>query len=106
MRRAFAWLLALVPLASEAPLGGQPPDPGKYSAERFEVRAARGQRVKMRDGVRLSVDVYRPATEGKHPGILVLTPYDNNSPAWRQRAGWFARRGYAVAVADARGRYD
>ena len=106
MRRVLGWLLALLPLAAQTPLWGQPPDPGKYSTERFKVRAARGQRVKMRDGVRLSVDVYRPAAEGKHPGILVLTPYDNNAAGWRQRAAWFARRGYAVAVADARGRYD
>jgi putative CocE/NonD family hydrolase len=60
----------------------------------------------MRDGIRLSVDVYRPAGAGRHPGILAITPYDNNGPGWRQRARWFARRGYAVAVADSRGRYD
>jgi putative CocE/NonD family hydrolase len=60
----------------------------------------------MRDGVRLSVDVYRPAAEGRHPGILALTPYSNNAGSLVQRARWFARRGYAVALADARGRFD
>jgi putative CocE/NonD family hydrolase len=60
----------------------------------------------MRDGVRLSVDVYRPAAEGRHPGILVLTPYSNNGAGLVQRARWFARRGYPVALADSRGRYD
>jgi putative CocE/NonD family hydrolase len=84
----------------------QPPDAGKYSAERFTVQASRGHKVRMRDNVRISVDVYRPTAEGRFPGILVLTPYDNNSAGLRQRAHWFARRGYAVALADARGRYD
>jgi putative CocE/NonD family hydrolase len=60
----------------------------------------------MRDGVRLSVDVYRPAAGGRHPGILALTPYNNNATSLVQRARWFARRGYALALADARGRFD
>src|SRR5262249_34188273 len=30
----------------------------------------------------------------------------NNAAGLVQRAKWFARRGYAVALADARGRYD
>jgi putative CocE/NonD family hydrolase len=102
MRRTTPWLVVL--LVSTA--SGQAPDPGKYSVERFEVKAARGFKVRMRDNVRLSVDVYRPAAEGRFPGVLVLTPYDNNAAGLRQRAGWFARRGYAVALADARGRYD
>src|SRR5262249_43207038 len=53
-----------------------------------------------------SVDVYRPDAEGRYPGILAITPYNNNSSGWMQRAKWFARRGYAVAVADSRGRFD
>ncbi len=91
--------------AADDPRAGAP-SPGRYSAERFEVRASRGTRARMADGVHLSVDVYRPADRGRHPGILVLTPYDNNSASLRQRAAWFARRGFAVALADARGRYD
>lgn len=85
---------------------GQAPDPGKYSAERFEVRASRGHQARMRDGVRLSVDIYRPTEEGRYPAILIHTPYDNNSAGLRLRASWFARRGYAVALSDTRGRFD
>jgi putative CocE/NonD family hydrolase len=33
-----------------------------------------------------------------------MTPYDNSGG--RENARWFARRGYAVAQADVRGRYD
>jgi putative CocE/NonD family hydrolase len=93
-------------LALHATARADAPAPGKYSAAKFEVRASRGHRVRMRDGVRLSVDVYRPVAAGRHPGVLVFTPYDNNSAGLRRRAEWFARRGYAVALADARGRYD
>jgi putative CocE/NonD family hydrolase len=78
-----------------------------YSAETFEVTAERGRRVRTRDGIRLSVGVYRPAGKDRYPGILIHTPYNNNNNAGLvQRAKWFARRGYAVALSDVRGRYD
>jgi predicted acyl esterase len=34
--------------------------------------------VPMRDGVRLSADVYMPDGEGPWPVLLARTPYDNN----------------------------
>lgn len=71
-----------------------------------EVRQSRGHKVRMRDGVRLSVDIFQPRASGRFPAILVHTPYNNNSPALGQRADWFAKRGYVVALSDARGRYD
>lgn len=63
-------------------------------------------KVPMRDGVRLSVDVYRPADGGRHPTVFSLTPYNNiddnsMSAAWR-----YVERGYAYVTADARGRFD
>ena len=59
----------------------------------------------MRDGVRLSVDIYAPAgADGPVPAILTSTPYDNNGS--RSGAEWFAARGYTVVAADVRGRYD
>jgi putative CocE/NonD family hydrolase len=104
MPRALC-LLCLIAAALPA-ARGQAPEPGKFSPERFAVRASRGHLVAMPDRVRLSVDVYRPDAEGRFPGILVHTPYNNNAPGWTQRACWFARRGYAVAVSDVRGRFD
>ncbi len=105
MRRSLLWVaVAGLYLVPSTP--AQAPDPGKYSAEQYEVREARGYRVAMRDGVRLSVDVVRPAAEGRFPGLLVHTPYSNNSAGLVQRARWFAKRGYAVALSDLRGRYD
>jgi putative CocE/NonD family hydrolase len=107
MRKLSPWLalsalLALVP----TPACGEAPRAGTYSAEQFAVKESRGHKVRMRDGVRLSVDLYQPADGGRFPGLLVHTPYNNNALGLMQRARWFARRGYAVVLSDVRGRYD
>jgi len=60
--------------------------------------------VPMRDGVRLSADIFRPRDGGKFPVILIRTPYDNNGTIAKCIA--YARRGYAVVTQDCRGRYD
>ncbi len=91
------------PAANSA--SGQAPDPGKYSAEQFEVKATRGHKAAMRDGVQLSVDMFQPKADGRFPAILIITPYSNN-PGYQKRGSWFAQRGYVVAVADSRGRFD
>ena len=92
-------------LAALSPLHAEAPNPGQYSAEKFEVKATRGHKAAMRDGVKLSVDVAQPKAEGRFPAILIITPYSNN-PGFQKRAAWFAKRGYIVAVADSRGRFD
>jgi len=61
--------------------------------------------VPMRDGVRLSANVFLPAEYGRRPAILVRTPYGKGSdliPNYRA----FVDRGYAVIVEDVRGRYE
>jgi putative CocE/NonD family hydrolase len=65
-----------------------------------------GLSVPMRDGVRLSTDVYLPDAPGPFPVILVRTPYNNNVEASVQDAVFFAQRGYAFVVQDVRGRFD
>ena len=40
-----------------------------------EIRIERHQPVKMRDGVILYADIYRPVKDGKYPVILTRTPY-------------------------------
>ena len=60
--------------------------------------------VPMRDGVRLSADVFRPKDGSKFPVILMRTPYDNNGTIGKCIT--YARRGYAVVTQDCRGRYD
>ncbi|HEY7509555.1 MAG TPA: CocE/NonD family hydrolase [Vicinamibacteria bacterium] len=62
--------------------------------------------VRMRDGVVLRADVWRPAASGRFPVLVYRTPYDRRGA---QDAGSTvaraAARGYAVVVQDVRGRY-
>jgi putative CocE/NonD family hydrolase len=62
-----------------------------------------GVTVKMRDGVVLRADIYRPKAEGKFPVLLQRTPYDKRGGVdLGLRA---AALGYVVVFQDVRGRY-
>jgi putative CocE/NonD family hydrolase len=60
--------------------------------------------VRMRDGVRLSANVFRPDENGRRPAILLRTPY-NKGDALTASYQSFVNHGYAVVVEDVRGRY-
>jgi hypothetical protein len=70
------------------------------------IRTMLGVPVPMRDGVRLSTDVYLPEGPGPFPVILIRTPYSNNVDYNVQDGVYFAQRGYAVVIQDVRGRFD
>ena len=72
----------------------------------YPIRVQYHVLISLSDGVRLSADVYRPAGEGRHPTVLTLTPYDNNSDRALDQAWSFVSRGYAYVVVDSRGRHD
>lgn len=91
--------------------------PFAVPAAKHEVRLEKSIMVPMRDGVRLSTDLYLPqGIEGRVPAILVRTPYGKNS--WRKEDGdgglsavskpayFFTGQGFAVVVQDLRGRYE
>jgi uncharacterized protein len=78
-------------------------DDPKLSRPEHDVVVDDEVKVKMRDGVELAVDVYRPAAAGRYPTILSRTPYKKEVAEVVGR--YFARRGYAYAVQDVRGRY-
>jgi putative CocE/NonD family hydrolase len=59
----------------------------------------------MRDGVRLSTDIYRPDAPGKFPVLLLRTPYGNGGKDDKD-GHFYAERGYVVVIQDTRGRYD
>src|SRR5262249_33921261 len=59
--------------------------------------------AKMRDGVTLRADVYRPKADGKYPVLLERTPYDRSTQRYIGMRG--AARGYVVIVQDVRGRF-
>jgi putative CocE/NonD family hydrolase len=74
------------------------------AAESHEVVVERNVAAKMRDGVTLRADVYRPKAEGKFPVLLVRTPYDKrNETNFGLKA---AARGYVLIAQDVRGRFE
>jgi putative CocE/NonD family hydrolase len=74
------------------------------AADQFAVTYERGVAVKMRDGVTLRADIYRPSAEGKFPVLLQRTPYNKDSEVdFGLKA---AARGSVVIIEDVRGRYS
>lgn len=89
----------------------------------YDCIVERDVMVKLRDGVRLATDIYRPARKGvalpdKFPVLLERTPYGKaqnsrsevdvgmTSPRPRPEvAAWFVKHGYIVVYQDCRGRY-
>jgi len=102
---ALLWLLgAGVPVSAEQAPRFPRPEP------RHLVRLEKSVLVSMRDGMRLSTDLYFPeavATGVKLPAVLMRTPY-NKKPHRREGsiAQFFAGQGYLVAVQDVRGRFE
>jgi putative CocE/NonD family hydrolase len=78
--------------------------PRLAAAEKYEVTLERNVPAKMRDGVILRADIYRPKADGKFPVLLVRTPYDKTQELhFGLRA---AARGYIVVAQDVRGRFE
>ena len=72
------------------------------------VLVERNLMIRVRDGVRLAADVYRPARDGKplagrFPALLTRTPYDKSGSSGE--GNFYAARGYVVVANDTRGRY-
>jgi len=76
------------------------------AAEPYELVIEHGVEAKMRDGVVLRADIYRPKADGQFPVLLERTPYDkNNNWGSIQLANKAVPNGYVVIVQDVRGRY-
>ncbi|HET9711137.1 MAG TPA: CocE/NonD family hydrolase, partial [Pyrinomonadaceae bacterium] len=69
----------------------------------YRVQIEQGVSVKMRDGIALEADVYRPVSDEKFPVLLERTPYDRSGAA--ATANVLASHGYIVVLQDTRGRY-
>lgn len=64
-------------------------------------------RIPMRDGIRLSANVYLPRGETfARPVILIRTPYDKNGENIGYFANLFTSNGYVLVVEDKRGRFE
>ena len=74
---------------------------------RNDIRIENRVPVRMRDGVTLYADVYRPVDEGRYPVIVSRTPYSTERfPSAYAAAVFFARRGYVYVFQDVRGRHE
>jgi putative CocE/NonD family hydrolase len=77
------------------------------------MKVEKGVTVTMRDGVRISLCVYRPDESGRFPVLFAASPYQyemDEVPAyplflWRETGpvGWYVGQGYAYVHADVRG---
>src|SRR5262249_38981303 len=91
----------------------QASEPPQASAAHHAMRVERDVRVTMRDGVRISLCVYRPQGEGRCPTLFAASPYQHefdSVPAfplflWRETGPieWYVEQGYAYVHADVRG---
>ena len=61
--------------------------------------------VPMRDGVRLSANIFLPGEHVRVPSLLVRTPYGKGDDITSNYQA-FVEHGYAVVVQDVRGRYE
>ena len=70
----------------------------------YRVTIEQSIQVKMRDGVSLAADIYRPISDEKFPVLLKRTPY--NRADEMALANELASHGYIVVLQDTRGRYE
>ncbi len=72
----------------------------------FDIRVIYDLKTPMRDGVKLSSDIYLPRGGGQFPTLLLRTPYESTREQHIEWAIWWAKRGYAVVVQDNRGKFE
>src|SRR5688572_10712595 len=122
LRVAWAASILLLPFqsihASEAAKESRPGVYLGYSEARFSEWQKTSQYVSMSDGVKLAVDIYRPAVKGravdeKFPVVWIHTPYRRAytdpkgnlvNPLERLSLMPLLNYGYVVAAVDTRGR--
>ncbi|GAC1463857.1 MAG: CocE/NonD family hydrolase [Isosphaeraceae bacterium] len=80
----------------------------KSRAADYEVQVEKNVVIVVRDGTKLSADLYHPARKGKglsgrRPTLLTRTPYNKDGAEGEGR--YYAERGYHVVANDVRGRY-
>ena len=79
-------------------------------SEPYGIVLSKDVMVTMRDGIRLALDLYRPARDGelvpgRWPTIVLITPYDKGERRYTEIADFFVPHGYAVVLQDLRDRH-
>jgi uncharacterized protein len=72
------------------------------AADKYDVTIEHYVQAKMRDGIVLRADIYRPKVDGKFPVLLERTPYNKAMETLGVKG---AEQGYVVIIQDVRGRY-
>jgi len=103
-------LLALTSLPERPSSAADGPSKVRFPAEvppRNDIRVDNRVPVRMRDGVTLYADVYRPVGDGRHPVLVSRTPYSTERfPTAYDAAVYLAQRGYVYVFQDIRGRHE
>lgn len=81
-------------------------DEAKLSQPQYKVRMDHNVKIRMRDGVELSTDIYFPDAPGKFATVFTRTPYNNTGAGAFAGGKWYAERGYVYVMQDVRGKYD
>jgi len=97
-RTILIFLLSTIALLTTEQITSQ-----NVSQASYQVLEELDVKVTMRDGIRLSTNIYRPNTSDTFPVLLARSPYGNGG-AGNRDAHYFASRGYVVVVQDTRGR--
>jgi uncharacterized protein len=91
------------------------------SPRQHDITVDRDVRVRIRGGMTLAADVFRPSGAGRFPALLMMSPYDRAQQSMemmpigfpgRDRGSlevgdfnFYVRRGYAFVIANMRGTY-
>ncbi len=80
---------------------------GEPSRAQYAMQTELDVPVTLRDGTRISVDIYRPAAEGRFPVLLEGTAYDKrcSTDIRMSTHTFFVPRGYVVIIWNTRGRF-
>src|SRR5271170_3109713 len=109
MRIRAYFRLLLVPLAFISSTFAFPSWPPSGGEGPCTVTKETDVPARMRDGVILKADIYRPATKELVPVILMRTQYGKTAaqvqPSRFQTPAWFASHCYIVVIQDIRGQY-
>ncbi len=95
--RPLPWVVGVAVVVGAAGSAVAEPPLGPY-----RVTVDADVATKMRDGVTLIADVYRPDDPGRFPVLVQRTPYNRAEPA---TGLLLASHGYVVVLQDTRGRY-
>ena len=98
VQHAFVLLCALFALVLSVSL-----EAGQTTAANGAVIIEHNVPVRMRDGVILRADIYRPKADGKYPVLLTRTPYNKVSEMYLGPIA--VEHGYVLIAQDTRGRY-